>query len=109
MNLYITWIQIINEYICKEQGTDDDGPNLKKIMIAEDNVILDTPQKPKKLFQFETPDTNNQDLSWFKDTFLCLSPATQKFHDIIERQPNCQKLSTIHGHWMRCKKHYWLH
>ena len=32
-------------------------------MIAEDNVILDTPQKPKKLFQFETPDTNNQDLS----------------------------------------------
>ncbi len=54
-------------------------------MVADNNVILDTPQKLKKMFQFETPDTSNQNLSQFKDTFLFLSLATQRFHDSIEK------------------------
>jgi hypothetical protein len=64
----------------------------KIMMVAENNVILDTPQKPKTTFQFETPDTSHQSLRQFKDTFLFLSPATQKFHDSIEK---ATKLSEV--------------
>ncbi len=46
-----------------EQGTADDVPISEDFMIAENNVILDTPHEPTKLFQFETPDTSNQELS----------------------------------------------
>ncbi len=49
------------------------------------------PQKQKQN-QFETPDTSHQALSQFKDTFLFLSPETQKFHDNIEK---ATKLSVI--------------
>jgi hypothetical protein len=41
---------------------------------------------------FETPDPLQQSLSQFKDTGLFLSPATQKFHDSIEK---ATKLSEV--------------
>jgi hypothetical protein len=46
-----------------EQGTADDINNSEDNMIAENNVILDTPQKPTKYFEYETPATSNQELS----------------------------------------------
>jgi hypothetical protein len=62
------------------------------LKVAENNEILDTPQKPKIIFQFEIPDTLHEILSQFKDTFLFLSPATQKIHDCIEK---ATKLSEV--------------
>jgi hypothetical protein len=55
------------------------------LKVAENNVILDTPQKPKTIFQFETPDTSHQSQSQFIGTFLFLSPAIHKIHDSIEK------------------------
>jgi hypothetical protein len=60
----------INEFIDKEQGTDDVSHTSKILQVAENNVILDNPQKLKTMFQFETPDTSHQRLRRFKHTFL---------------------------------------
>ena len=46
-----------------EQGTADDINNSEDNMIAENNVILDTPQKPTKYIEYETPATSKQELS----------------------------------------------
>ena len=108
MNSYMTWICIIYEFVQNKQGTADDGHYSEDFMVAENNMILDTTQKPKKKSVW-TPDTSNQDLSWFKDTFSFLSPASQNFHNGIEKAKICQILSTIQGHWRRCKKHIWIH
>ncbi len=93
-----------------EQGAADDVPNSEDFMVAENNMILDTLHKTTNLFQFETPDNSNQELSWFKDTFTFLSPATRKFHDSIEKATklseniyNTQKLKEVQ------KKHNWIH
>jgi hypothetical protein len=91
MNSFITWICIINEFVWNKKGTDDFGHTSNILKIAENNVILNMPQKPKTKLLFETPDTL-QSLRWFKDTDLFLSPATQKFHDSIE---NATKLSEV--------------
>jgi hypothetical protein len=96
-NSYMKRLHLIHEFIQNKQGTADDGPNSKEFMVTENNVIFDTPQKPTKLFQFETPDNSNQELSQFKDKFLFLSPATQKFHNNIEKATKLPELSTIHG------------
>ncbi len=85
-NSYITWICIINEFIYKEQGTNDDGHMFPKFWWFQRIMwFWIPPQKQKTMFQFETPDTSHQSMSQFKDTFLFLSPATQKFHDSIEK------------------------
>jgi hypothetical protein len=46
-----------------EQGAADDVPNSEDFMVAENNMILDTLHKTTNLFQFETPDNSNQELS----------------------------------------------
>ncbi len=88
---FIARIWIINEFVENNQGTDDVGHISYVSKVAENNLILETPQKPKKIL-FENPDTSQQSLSWFKDTVLFLSPATQKFHDSIEK---ATKLSEV--------------
>ncbi len=85
MILFIKWIRIINEFVENNQGTDDVGHTFNILKVAEKNVVLETPQKPPKKLLFETSDPLQQSLSWFKDTHLFISPATQKFHDSIEK------------------------
>ncbi len=53
--------------------------------LADDNVILDSPQKPQKKLLFETHDPLQQSVSQFKDTGLFLSPATKKIQESIEK------------------------
>ncbi len=47
-DLFIAWIHIINEFIENNQGTDDVSHTSNILKEAENNVILETPQKPKK-------------------------------------------------------------
>ncbi len=47
MNSYMTWICIIYEFVQNKQGTADDGHYSEDFMVAENNMILDTTQKPK--------------------------------------------------------------
>ncbi len=88
------------EFIQNKQGAADISPLSKDFMVAENNVILNTPKKPNKLFQFETPDTSNQELSQFKDTILFLSPAHKislqysKGNQIVR---NCLQYTDIGG------------
>ncbi len=53
---------------------------------------METPQKPTKKILFETPDPLHQSLSQLKDTGLFLFPATEKFHESIEK---ATKLSEV--------------
>jgi hypothetical protein len=48
---------------------------------TESNEIKETPQKPKRLFQYVTPGTSTHDLKRFKDTTLFLNPTSQKLHE----------------------------
>jgi hypothetical protein len=79
MILCLTCVHLINESFESNQGVDDVSPTSNLLKLADNNVILDSPQKPpfKKLL-FETPDPLQQSMSQFKDTGLFLSPATTK-------------------------------
>ncbi len=59
---------------------------------TENNVILETPQKPTKKILFETPDPSHQSLSQLKDTALFLSPATEKFHESVKKATKLSKV-----------------
>jgi hypothetical protein len=83
---------MINKFIENNQGTDDVSPTSNFLKVAENNVILETPQKPLKKLLFETPDPLQQSLSWFKDTGLFPSPATEFFYKSIEKT---KKLSEV--------------
>jgi hypothetical protein len=54
-------------------------------MIANNDVIFDTPKKQTESSQYQTPDRNYQEISRLKDTFRFLSPATKSLHDSIEK------------------------
>ncbi len=71
--MFIKCILIINEFIENNQGTDDVSPISNFSKVAENNVVLETPQKPPQKLLFETPDPLQQSLSWFKDTGLFLT------------------------------------
>jgi hypothetical protein len=47
---FIKCICIINEFIESNQGTDDVSPTSNFSKVAENNVILETPQKPPKIY-----------------------------------------------------------
>jgi hypothetical protein len=96
MILFINCICITNEFIRNNQVEDDVSPTSNFLKVAGNNVILETPQKPTKKLLFETSDPLQQSLGQLKDTDLFLSPATEKFHESIERQQSCQKWYTIH-------------
>jgi hypothetical protein len=78
---FIKCICVINEFIENNQGIDDVSPTSNFLKVPENNVILETPQKPPKKLLFETPDPLQQSLSQFKDTGLFLLPATENFHN----------------------------
>jgi hypothetical protein len=93
---------MINEFIENNQGTDDVSPTSIFSKVADNNVILETPQKPPKKLLVETPDPLQQSLGGFKDTGLFLSLATEKFHKSIEKAIklsevvyNSQKLNEV--------------
>jgi hypothetical protein len=90
--LFIQCIRIINEFIANYQVSDDVSPTSNFSKYTENNVILETPQKPTKKILFETPDPSHQSLSRLKDTGLFLSPATANFHESIEK---AMKLSEV--------------
>jgi hypothetical protein len=79
MILLIKCIRTMNEFIENNQGADDVGPDSIFLTVAENNVILETPQKPPRKLLFENPDPLQQSLSQFKDTGLFLPPATENF------------------------------
>ncbi len=83
-DLFIKCIQIVNEFIENKQGTDDVIPTSNHLKVAENIVILETPQKSPKKLLYETPDLQHS-LSQFKYTGLFLSPATENFHESIEK------------------------
>ena len=47
---------LINEFFESNQGLDDVSPTSNLLKLADNNVILDSPQKPPQKFLFETPD-----------------------------------------------------
>ncbi len=48
----------------------------------------ETPVKKKHLFEYETPSKNDNELIWFQDTELFLSPTTKQFMQSIEKASN---------------------
>jgi hypothetical protein len=60
---FIQCIRIINEFVENKQGTDDVSPNSNHVKVAENNVMLETPQKSPKQLLFETPDPLQHSLS----------------------------------------------
>jgi hypothetical protein len=88
----IKCIRIINEFIANYQVSDDVSPDSNFSQYTENNVILETPQKPTKKILFETPDPLHQSLSRSKDTGLFLSPATEIILESIEK---ATKLSEV--------------
>ncbi len=80
------------KFIASNQVEDDVNPTSNFSKVAGNNVILETPQKAHKKIPFETPDPLQQSLSRLKDTGLFLSPATEKFHESIEKS---KKLSEV--------------
>ncbi len=85
-------ICIINEFIANYQVSDDVSLTSNFSKYTENNVILETPQKPTKKLLLETPDPLHQSLRRLKDTGLFLSPATEKIHESIEK---ATKLSEV--------------
>ncbi len=82
-NKWIHWKQLGNRW-CWSYFQYFEGRNY--------NVIFERPQKPPKKLLFETPDPSQQSLSRFKDTGLFLSPATQNFHDSVEKATKLSEL-----------------
>jgi hypothetical protein len=85
MILCLTCVCLINEFFESNQGLDDVSPTSNLLKLADNNVILDSPQKPPPKLLFETPDPLQQSVSQFKDTGLFLSPATTKNQESIEK------------------------
>jgi hypothetical protein len=85
MILCLLCVRLINEFFESNQGLDDVSPTSNLLKLADNNVILDSPQKPQKNLLFETPDPLQQSVSQFKDTGLFLSPATKKIQESIEK------------------------
>ena len=63
----------------------NDVDNLEQDMIADNDVIFDTPKKQTESSQFKTPQHNYWEISHLKDTFWFLSPAIKTLHDSIEK------------------------
>ena len=82
---YLLCVCLINEFFESNMGLDDVSPTSNLLKLEDDNVILDSPQKPQKKLLFETPDHLQQSVSQFKDTGLFLSPATKKIQESIEK------------------------
>jgi hypothetical protein len=80
--LCITCFCLIKEFLDSNQGLDDVSPTSNLLKLADNNVILDSPQKPPKKLLFETPDPLQQSV---RDTGLFLSPATKQFQESIEK------------------------
>ena len=78
-------VRLINEFFESNQGLDRVSPTSNLLKLADNNVILDPPQKPPQKILFETPDPLQQSMSEFKDMGLFLSPATKKFQESIEK------------------------
>jgi hypothetical protein len=78
-------VRLINEFFESNQGLDDVSPTSNLLKLADNNVILDSPQKPLKKILSETPDPLQQSVSRFKDTCLFLSPATKKIRRVLKR------------------------
>jgi hypothetical protein len=85
MILRLLCFHLINEFFESNQGLDDVSPTSNILKLADNNVILDSPQKPPQKILFETPDPLQQSVSLFKDTGLFLSPTTKKFQESIEK------------------------
>ena len=85
MIMCLLCVRLINEFFESNQGLDDVSPTSNLLKLADNNVILDSPQKPLKKLLFETPDPLQQSMSRFKDTGLFLSPATKKFMRVLKR------------------------
>jgi hypothetical protein len=85
MILCLLCVCLINELFESNQGLDDVSPTSNLLKLADNNVILDSPQKPPKKILFETPDPLQQNVSQFKDMGLFLSPATKKIQESIEK------------------------
>jgi hypothetical protein len=63
MILCFTCVCLINEFFESNQGLDDVSPTSNLLKLADNNVILDSPQKPPKKLLFETPDPLQQSVS----------------------------------------------
>jgi hypothetical protein len=85
MILCILCVHLINEFFESNQGLDNISPTSNLLTLADNNVILNSPQKPQKKILFETPDPLQHSVSRFKDTALFLSPATKKFRSFTNR------------------------
>jgi hypothetical protein len=85
MILCLTCVCLIHEFFESNQGLHDVRPTSNQNKLADNNLILDSPQKPPKKILFETPDSLPQNVSRFKDTGLFLSPATKKLQESIEK------------------------
>jgi hypothetical protein len=81
----IACVHLINEFFEFNQGSDDVSLTSNLLNLADNNVILEAPQKPPKKILFETPDPLHQSASQFKDTGLFLLPATTKIQESIEK------------------------
>jgi hypothetical protein len=86
MILCLTCVCLINEFIESNQGLDDVSPTSNLLKLADNNVILDSPQKPPPKILFETPDHLQQSVSRLKATGLFLSSsATKSFRRVLKR------------------------
>jgi hypothetical protein len=92
MNLFLTCIHLIIEFIESNQGTDDVSSPSKSLKVADKSVMLKTPKHPPQKILFESRHPLQQSQSQLKDTGLFLSPATEKFHTSIDK---ATKLSEV--------------
>jgi hypothetical protein len=70
MILCLLCVRLINEFFESNQGLDDVSPTSNLLKLPDNNVILDSPQKPQTKILFEGPDPLQQSVSRFKDTGL---------------------------------------
>jgi hypothetical protein len=73
MILFLLCVSLINEFFESNQGLDDVSPTSILLKLADNNVILDSPQKPQKKILFDTPDPLQQSVSRFKDKFISIT------------------------------------
>jgi hypothetical protein len=85
MILCLLYVRLINEFFESNQVLDNVSHTSNLLKLADNNVILDSPQKPQKKILFETPDPLQHSMSRFKDTVLFLSIATKKFRRVLKR------------------------
>jgi hypothetical protein len=84
MILCLTCVRLIF-FFESNQGLDNVSPTSNLLKLADNNVILDSPQKPPKKLLFETPAPLQKSVSRFKDKGLFLSPATKNNNESIEK------------------------